>query len=572
MATGLVVGTRKEKLYVLTVSAAVRPGADVTCLVQVPVKGGEAFESVDSEVVYRDRRAPLIIIEGEAESTASIAALTEASFEGAAPEKGEAVYAVGAHAVGLSAFTGSVFEGIVSAIDDAPDGGPRFLRTTLPMNDGSPGSVVVTAGGKAVGVLWQGTPGLERASWVLPAASVRPALDRFRRRLLGADLGDAAAGERGAGALGVEAFVDLGEPLSAEAEVFAGPDDLVLVWERPMGRLRAFRSGSASPVWETGRGAAWSSLAYRPWQPYGLLSSVSTGVAVAVNLRSGKAGPRLTDAVRAQVERAWAAFPIGKAHVLALPQGLAIADFDSGRAFALRPIKATLMAHVEDLLTLSTDEGDVGWLTRGEFLTIVARIDAIQLEIENLSREKRSSNERFSEISKRSHQVNELSQQLARGIRIFKVPGGIGRDFGRPGTSFHHVPGTYLHLIGRNVWQIGPDRVVRLGRFERLWHGRSGAGQTVPGDGAVFEPPAAPSPDGRYAVTATHVHDVERFEAVAELPFPSRPAGFTSKGGTIYAHDAERQRLVFVSLEALLSGPEASRGPQAGGDPGEGRR
>lgn len=553
LATGLVVGAQDDKVYVLTVSAAVAPGGDVTCLFRASAKGDE-FQPVPSEVVYRDERSPLLLLEGTIAKLAEFAVLAESDFKGSAPSKGEAVYAVGAHAVGVSAFTGSVFEGIVSSLEEASIDGHQLVRTTLPVNEGSPGSVVVTADGKLAGVLWQGARELDRVSVVLPAAAAKPVLERLRRQTLAIKFGASSEGSSGSsGDYRCEASVDLGGPLSLDAEVFAGPDDLVLIWNLPAGKLTAFRSGKASPVWEISS-VSWSSLAYRPWQPYGFLSSVGSRTTVTLNLRSGKPGSRLPEQLSDHFYQAWGTFPAGNCHVLALPQGLSIANLESGRAVGLWIIKATLMAQVEDLITLSTDQGGVGWLTRGELLAIFTRIDALNLEIEKLSRETMSDPKKTNEIYKRQAQIRVLAEQLGRGIKLFNVPGGLGRDPTRPGVSFCHVPGTYVHLIGRNVWQIGPDRVAKLGRLEPLWHSAAHEDWFRAGRSAAAQPCAMASPDGRYAVTATHLIDLKDFKAVAELPFPTGPAGFTSKGEKVYAYDGKLRRLVFLRLEDLLRG------------------
>jgi hypothetical protein len=325
----------------------------------------------------------------------------------------------------------------------------------------------------------------------------------------------------------------------------------VLIWDPTAGTLKAFKSGSPAAVWETNRGS-WSMLSYRPWQPIAFLSSAKSMLTVPLNLRSGKAGSRLSTELSMWFSKAWAAFPLGSSHVLALQEGLVLTNLESGRLFPIRGFTATLMTQVEDLVTLTTRDDNAGWLTRTEFLTLITRIDSILLEIEQVEREKWPVQIKSLEINKRRQQISVLADQLEKGIKLFRIPGGLGRNTGRPGTSFCHVPGTYLHLIGANLWQIGPDRVTKVGCLEPLWHSTSHEGWISAGHSTAAQRCAMPSPDGRYAVTATHLHDLKDLKAVAELPFPTGPAGFTSKGKKIYAYDAKHRRLVFLSLEDVL--------------------
>jgi hypothetical protein len=554
LATGLIVGQRADRVHVLTVSDAVAPGADATCLFRGSTTEEGEFLAAPCEVVHREtpdpgNRSPFLVLEATVPGSATFRPLLESHFERNLPAKGDAVYAVGAHAVGSTAFTGSVFEGIVSSVEETSAGGHRLVRTTLPANEGAPGSLVLTAGGKVAGVLWKRAGNLDRVSTVVSAGSAKPVLERIMRHTLATAAGDRTEPAHES----IESSIDLEEPLSPEAEVFGGPDDLAIVWDAPGGTLRAYRSGKTSPVWEIRRGP-WSSLTYRPWQPHAFLTSVKNRVGVVLNLRSGKSAGRLSDQLTFSMSRAWAALPVGTSHVLAFPKGFAIANLESGRVIEARPVKGTLMAHVGDIITLSTEKGEVGWLTRSEFLTVLARMEALYKEIADLHRSKMSEHTRAMEINNRHTQIQALFQHLARGIKIFTVPGGLGRDPLRPGSSFCHVPGSYLHLIGRNVWQIGPDQVVRRGSLERLWHSAGGEDPSRVGQPAGPQPCAMASPDGRHAVTSTHLHDPHLLQAVAELPFPAGPVGFLSKGEKLYAHDRKHKRLVFLRLAELLGG------------------
>ena len=58
------------------------------------------------------------------------------------------------------------------------------------------------------------------------------------------------------------------------------------------------------------------------------------------------------------------------------------------------------MAHAKDLLTLTTAQGDVGWLSRDKFLTIFARIDALQVEIEKQMRRTNPNHEKVAEMNR----------------------------------------------------------------------------------------------------------------------------------------------------------------------------
>jgi hypothetical protein len=73
---------------------------------------------------------------------------------------------------------------------------------------------------------------------------------------------------------------------------------------------------------------------------------------------------------------------------------------------------------------------------------------------------------------------------------------------------------------------------------------------------------AGASPDGKYAVTTTHLYDLKEMKPLVELPFPSGPVGFLSSGAEIYAYDRVNNRVVFISVEELLAtglGPWGSR-------------
>jgi hypothetical protein len=551
MATGVIIGTHDEKVYILTVGDAVPPGARVTCLLRLQGSGEEKFLPVACDVVHREKRSELLLLEGAIPRSSIFAAVSEQQFQESAARKGETVYSMGAHAVGATAFTGSVFEGIVSTAKEWNDG-RELLLTTLPANEGSPGSLVTYADGRLAGILWHGARGLDRATVVLPAAAVKPLLERWRRQTLSTSFG-ASFKDSGAsgGDYACEAWIDLGAPLDADAEVFAGPDDLVLIWDRQGGKLSAFRSGSAAPVWNLPRGS-WSSFAYRPWQQQGFLSSAKARTTVAVNLRSGKVVAQFSKELHGAFSKAWAAFPLGGSHVLALPRGLAIASLESGRTFPLWGVQVTLMAQMDDLLTLSTPEGDVGWLTRKEFLAILTRIDALLIEIAKIEADSMHRVKKQEEMNRRWDQIRELTNQLGRGVKLFETRGEFRRDTGRPGAGFCHVPGSYLHLAGRDVWQIGPDQVSRLGHLEPLWHSAAHEGWFAARYSASAQPCAMASPDGRYAVTGTHIYELKGLDAVAELPFPTGPAGFTSSGRKLYAYDRELRRLVFLALDEVL--------------------
>jgi hypothetical protein len=558
IATGLVVGYRMDKVYVLCVAEAVRAGGAVACLFRSAGKPGEEFQLVPSEVVLRKTGSPFILLEGTVPQSSAFTELSETDFEGAEPKKGATVYSVGAHAVGVSAFTGSVFEGLISSIEDSPDGGHRVLRTTLPANEGAEGSVVVDGDAKVVGILWQGSAGLSRASTVMPASAAKPVIERLRKHTMGMPGSDpAVAGQGTSRDFKQEASIPLADRMNADVEMFPGPDDLVLLWNRSAGTIAAFRAGSSTPAWEVTRGP-WTGITYRPWLPYAFLSNSKTWTTVVLNLRNGSLGARLPQALSQYFSYAWAAIPLGKSHVIALPQGIVSVNLESGRAISLPGFKATLMANAEGLLTLTTGTGDVGWFSRDEFLAITTRIDGIQGEIERLQREKKSpSIAKYSEIRKKEQQISVLVGQLTGGVKLFTVPGGLRLDATHPGTSFSYVPGSYLHIVGRSVWQIGPDRPIRIGRLEPLWHETSSAiGGSMSGVERAQES-ATSSPDGRYAVTRTHLYDLKELKAVAELPFSAWPTGFTSKGKLIYAYDGSRGRLVLLSLDEILRGSDA---------------
>ena len=109
--------------------------------------------------------------------------------------------------------------------------------------------------------------------------------------------------------------------------------------------------------------------------------------------------------------------------------------------YALREVSGREQQRVERHVTCCAEcldrlQGEVGWVTRGEFLTILAKIDSLHLEIEKLWREKMPESTRTIEVNKRESQIRTLAEQLGRDVRIFSVPGGLARDTTRPGTSF----------------------------------------------------------------------------------------------------------------------------------------
>jgi len=206
----------------------------------------------------------------------------------------------------------------------------------------------------------------------------------------------------------------------------------------------------------------------------------------------------------------------------------------------------TLMAQNDNIYTFSTTDGNLGWLQKSEFLAIVKKVDYLLGEMDRLSNTKRPP-----PLGKIRRQIEQLNRQLPRGMKVFTMEDGVHLDALQPWKSFFHVPGTYVHIIGRTLWEIGPTDVVKRGQLESIRHSASREDWFRRGLRENAQPTAQASPDGRFAVTETHVFNLKTLKCVAELPFPSGPAGFTSSGMYIYAYDHMNHRLVFLPAAHL---------------------
>jgi hypothetical protein len=120
--------------------------------------------------------------------------------------------------------------------------------------------------------------------------------------------------------------------------------------------------------------------------------------------------------------------------------------------------------------------------------------------------------------------------------------------------SFSQIPGTNRFILGREVWDIGPKEVTRAGELVALSHSQG----KKPWFAAFYDfdnedACAVASPDGKYAMTNTHLYDLKDMMALVELPFPASNKGFLSDGKRIFLHDRCRDQLVFVSIDNLLA-------------------
>ena len=585
LATGFVVATNGATRYVLTVSSAAPYGADLACLFRFGDGGGAPeFEAAGATVVYRDERRRLVLLACTPKLARHAAVVELPDGSGSEPAKGDRLYAVCTQVVGTVAFTDNVLEGAASANDRAT-ADLRLLQTTIPANPGSLGAPVLDARGMPVGLVWSGIAGLERTSAVMPVEELASALERMRaevRRGTGAGTPlypapaggppahEAAARSRSLPYESSDA-TPLARPLGASTEVFAGPDDLVVVWDPADGSIAAYRRGGSIPAW-TRRfdSAAGLAMAYEPWRSRAIVSSRrSRAPSVAVDLRTGAVAGTLPvvtglGGVDLGIARsAWTSFPLGDFELLALDRGVVIAGRRSAKGFSLS-LPILMMGHHEDVYTFSTPEGELGWFRRSDVLPLVLQIaaamDAAE-RIRNADLGTRSRRDKLQSISKR---IAALSNELTKQFRVIEAGAEVQRDSRRPRASFVHVPGSYLHVIGRTLWQVGPDRVARRGRFAAVRHSA--------GDEAWFhayyregaQPCAMVSPNGRHAVTDTHLFDLKELKPLVELPFPAGPIGFTSSGSLVYAHDRLRRSVVFLEVDRLLESAPGPYGEKAG--------
>ncbi len=576
LATGLIIGEGGPTRYVVTVSAAAPHGSDVACLFRAGDRGAEGrFVAAGATVVYRSDRLRLALLACASKETPLARPF---ALQGRAPAvaKGDRAFAVGTQVIGSAAFSDNVLEGSVSALDRSVDGN-RFFGTTIPAGEGSLGAPVVNASGDLVGLLWRAEEGLEKASLVLPREELRPLVERMEREIARRTdpLSDAPKPlEIGAGTqLGPDGnlpyrradSIDLPRPVEEKLEAFPGPGDLLVVWDAIPKRLSAHKRGRGEPIWSKKFTGNYSlTLACQPWGPQALLSGgLMSQETVEVDLKAGKATvlPPISSIAGApnfslMGRPPWASFPLGSFRVFALDRGLAIADLTSAKGFAL-PLDIILMARNEDLYTFSTLSGNLGWFTRSEFLPVLARIATAIDNLQKAQNAKLTPNEWQEVTTKLRAQIDAYVGELKKGLKVFEV-GAIERDPTRPRSSFSHVPGTYLHIIGRTVWQIGPRSVVQVGRLERIRHSASDEDWFRSYLWDEAQPCAMASPDGRYAVTATHLFDLKEMRPLVELPFPTGPAWFSSSGSTVFAFDARNRRIVSLAVEDLLA---SCRGP-----------
>jgi S1-C subfamily serine protease len=576
VGTGLVIGARGRTRYVVTVTDAVPRGADAACLFRIGGWGSDgSFMAAEAEAIHRDDRTRLVLLECTAKALPETGVIGLPSRKPAEAAKGDRVFAVGTQVIGEAAFADNLLEGTVSAVDRSA-GDLRVLQVSIPANPGSLGAPVLNGRGGLIGILWAAPGGLERTSLALPASQLGPLL-----RMVG-DSGAAPAlsiAEFGGDAVvsvpsgeapryREEDAFDLPRPCDDSLEVLAGPADLIVLWDKNELRLSAHKRGGRSPVWAKVYREQNLSLAHQPWAPRALLSrGLTAGGGLDIDLKTGRAGaalPALSSVagLPAKSGGPWASFPLGDFRVFALERGMAIADLPRAKLLSVDS-SILLMARQENLYTFSTLDGKLGWFTQNTFLPILARltrvIDAYDRELDSDP----NRDGRLARLRKLLDEIQAYAGELKTGVSIFEVP-DLGRDTLRPRTSFSHVPGTFVHIVGRALWQIGPDRVIKIGKLEPILHGAKYEPWFADYYRESAQPCAMASPDGQYAVTDTHVFDLKEMKPLTELPFPAGPVGFTSSGSFIYANDRVHNRIVFLGVEELLRKRNAPGGSKGG--------
>jgi S1-C subfamily serine protease len=572
VATGFILGSNRGMVYVVTVAGAAPYGSRLACLLTPSgTPPGEKTIPARATVVYRDEEADLALLFCRVPEEAGVKFKSLADWSGGEAAKGDKVYAVGTNVLGSVAFERNVLDGTVSATDRVVDG-RGFLQTTIPANPGSLGSPILDQRGEVVGLLVGSVGGLERASAAVPTAALRGALARMRvltARGEGAEVRYeppgiprsliTAAGRKHVIPCQAAAPIQLDASYDTGSSFLPGPDDTLLLWNPGKSEIAALRPGKDEALWQHRiKTGALAGVMYRPYDEKVIVySDPARNLSSILDAKTGRSVGRLPAfrLVRASGRRLaqpWACYEFSRFKVIALNPGLAFVNSRTGRGFSDPFNGLVLLAKNRDAFMFSAPGRKLGFFTRSGFLPVLTRVAKTIEVADRIVASNLPIPRKRAEIERLGKEIETVAGELAGTVKMFEVD-ELSRDTRQPDLGFSHVPGTYRVIIGTTVWEIGPVEVKRAGELRSPRH----SGGDEPWFHAFLDMrrglrSGMASPDGWYAVSDTHVFDLESLAPLVELPIPVSIKGFLSSGSTVYAYDRCNRRVVFLDVEKLL--------------------
>ncbi|MCW8132566.1 MAG: trypsin-like peptidase domain-containing protein [Planctomycetota bacterium] len=548
-----------QRNYVVTHRVAAPANAEVLLKMRVTLEGEQRPRTavLRGTVAYKDAATGLAFLGLDTANVRvgfTLSGFTLNALEN--PANGERVYALGTQLLGNDLLEFTSVDGNVSAAECEVEG-ITYMQVAMPCNPGSTGSPVFNVRGKLVGVLVGPAPGLEKTSFAIAADRLKAAVERWQKGTPSATDAPAKPGvpakadartwaQRHPAPYEERDAFPLEDP---HALVFGGANNTVVVWTVPTGKLACVQARDRQVVWQ------------KPGQR-DLSARVVCGDLKSMTLAAPN-HPQcqeidLVSGARKRFFTLPAAFDayydLGSCWLLCWNMEDRAALYNPQAKSGQVPAVPFRVLGLNGKMVLCTREDKAYYVDADKLRAKYEPLSATLQRLDQLTAEGRSPQD-----SPEMQQLVKRRDEQLEDVRHFMQPGAaIGAAQAAPGAKFHaaHLPGTNRVFIDCELFEFSATECTRIGALPKLDHSAKGEDWYLDGERQRPSHRAARvvvSPDGRYALTHTHLYDAQTLKPLAELPVPFFPSGFTGDSKTIFMFDVPKNRIAFLPVaEAIV--------------------
>lgn len=487
--------------------------------------------------------------------------LKSANFGSALP--GDRVYSVLSQrnkdgAIDLAAFDGNL------STADRKLGAFKLLQVAIGTEEGLRGAPLINASGQLLGMMAATAREIERTSFAINSADliiplqfakssalVPPGVNPRSVRLSPQPVKRQTAKEAAKGqsppykmleSINLPSFVS-GGPSSQS--IFAGPDNLLIVWQFEMQRVAAYQPRHTQPAWE---------FKLKPGSFLGRIHNSDNVLicchinheAFELNLKTGqvaKSGMKCGDRMPAKVYR------IGGGYLFAdRAQSLTDSYLDPVTGIDTVNVGNDVVIGMIGNRIYSQDSRNFYHFDPAEILPMLKHAHECERKMDSIPHNEAAAREQAWK------DTLESRQQVIASKKSVKNETGNGFI----NWQLFQIGNTDKYIYHRDQWEISPNgaHIIRTlnepkhSASDEEWF-RAYSEEAVSGTNILPPGIIDLSSDGKHALSATHVIDPGTLEVVSELPIPIRTGGFLSDGETIFAFDEGRGCIFFLSASAL---------------------
>lgn len=537
---------------------------------RVYLPGSNQLTTIESlgDVLYTDPKTGLSFLQGKFPASFQVRRLNQDAAVAAAA--GDKVYAIGTQVLGDELLENTVFDGDVSATDRQFEE-RTYLQVSIASNEGTRGAPLVNSQGALVGIMVGQAGGLERTSFAIPATDLAGAAARFNDALNSGRLQIREPAVNGRANEGADAervpFNPHAARTAAEAHALpyqrdesiplpaginddnfavASNDNQVIIFNG--NSIHAYNARKPAAVWQQSTKSEHAIFAVTDNHLWFVPLVPTIKTMQDIDLRTGAAQtrPLKLGSLKFTYKKLYGD---ENAYFATTGSSYSFIDTSTGDSFDF-PGSEFLGIHGNNAFVK---------MQNGIMYFDIPTVRGLARQVlANLRKSRTSGGAVNAAAVAAANTANEdLQRQITNARKLTTIEEGTVRQL-----HATHVPGTDRVFANLHLVELHGDKFEAVATLPSPAHRSCDEPWfTAFLNGRIIQPAIlAISPNRRWAISQTHLYDLDTLKAVAELPLPTPYAGFMSDNQTIFLQDTVHSCLYFLSVDQLLSG-RASKAP-----------